>query len=203
MKLPSKKLMLVQIFLIFVLPVFLIYFNILPVSWRMILLGISALVIYGIIRKEEWSYEDMGLHHHNFNEAWWVYLSFTLLGVFVLFILHDIFNMPDISSKTFIILTCTFFIPISFFQEFVFRVFLMPRLKAIYKNDLFVIFINTILFTLMHIIYSGWVVILPLVFLSGILFAWLYLKYPNMVLVSITHAVLNITAVLLGFFVIN
>ena len=203
MNLPSKRLILTQIFLIFILPVFLIYFNILPVSWRMILLAVCSLVIYGIIMRENWTYENMGLHHHNFKKALPFYLSFALLGILTLFFINHETNTPDIESKIFFIRTFAFFIPISFFQEFAFRSFLIPRLKAIYKNNLFVVFINAILFALIHIIYPNWGIGLPLAFFSGIFFAWLYIKYPNLVLVSLTHIILNITAVLLGFFVIS
>jgi membrane protease YdiL (CAAX protease family) len=203
MNLPSKRLILTQIFLIFVLPVFLIYFNILAVSWRVALLAVCALIIYGIILRENWTYEDMGLHHHNFKEALPFYASFILFGVLILFFINHKISPPDIESRMFFIKTFAFFIPISFFQEFAFRAFLVPRLKAIYQNNLFVIFVNAILFTLIHIIYPNWGVGLPLAFFSGIFFAWLYIKYPNLVLVSLTHIILNITAVLLGFFVIN
>lgn len=200
---PSKRLILVQIFLIFVLPVFLIYFNILPISWRIILLAVCALVIYGIIRRENWTYEDMGLHLHNFKKSFPFYASFTFLGVLALLFISQFVNLPDIDTKIFFIKTFAFFIPISFFQEFAFRVFLIPRLQLLYKNDLFIIFVNALLFMLLHIIYPNWGVGLPLTFFSGILFAWLYIKHPNFVLISIAHIVLNITAVLLGFFVIS
>lgn len=200
---PSKRLILVQIFIIFVLPVFLIYFNILPISWRFILLAINSLLIYGIIRREEWSFEDMGLHHHNFKKALPFYASFTFFAILILLFISYQINTEDIDTKIFFIKAFAFFIPISLFQEFAFRAFLIPRLKMIYKNELFIIFFNAILFTLIHIIYPNWGVGLPLAFFSGIFFAWLYIKYPNLVLISITHAILNITAVLLGFFAIS
>jgi len=203
MNLPSKRLILVQIFLIFILPVFLIYFNILDDSWRMVLLAVGALVIYGIIMREHWSFEDMGLHHHNFKKSFPFYLSFTIIGILALFILHSILNIDYVISKTFLTKTLILFIPISFFQEFVFRSFLVPRLKELYGNNLFVIFINAILFTFIHIIYPNLVIGLPIAFFSGIFFTWLYVKYPNLLLVSFSHIILNITAILLGFFVIK
>ena len=199
---PSKRLILTLIFIIFILPVFLIYFNILPVSWRMILLLICSLVIYGIMSREKWTLKDLGLHHHNFKKAVPFYASFAFLGVLILFLIHHQINGPDIESRIFFIKTFAFFIPISLFQEFAFRSFLIPRIKMVYKNELFIIFFNAILFTLIHIIYPNWGVGLPLAFFSGIFFAWLYIKYPNLLLITITHAILNITAVLLGFFVI-
>jgi uncharacterized protein len=199
---PSKRLKITQIFIIFVLPVFLLYFHIIPLGWRMILLLISALFIYGIIRKEEWSYEKMGLRHDNFKKAFPFYLFFTAIGVFLLFLLDTKFGMPNVETKKYILQTWIFFIPISFFQEFAFRTFLMERLKEIYDNKFLIILINAVLFTLIHTIYPNLGIGLPLAFISGVFFAWLYIKYPNLVLISISHAILNITAVLLGFFTI-
>ncbi|MEI7810376.1 MAG: type II CAAX endopeptidase family protein [bacterium] len=198
----SKRLILVQIFLIFILPVLLIYFKILPISWRILSLAVCSLLIYGIIKKEEWTFKDLGIHQHNFKKALPFYASFTFFGVLALFFISHTLDIQDIDSKIFFMKTFAFFIPISFFQEFAFRSFLLPRLKMIYDNKFIVIFLNAILFTLIHIIYPNWGVGLPLAFFSGIFFAWLYLKYPNLLLISIAHAILNITAVLLGFFVV-
>lgn len=201
--LPSKRLILVQIFIIFVLPVFLLYFRILPISWRFILLAISSLVIYGIIRREEWSFEEMGIRHDNFKKAIPFYLSFIVLGIVVLFLIEHKFNMPDIDTKIFFIKTWVFFIPVSLFQEFAFRSFLIPRLKKLYDNNYVVILFNAVLFTLLHIIFPNLGIGLPIAFVSGIFFAWIYIKYPNLVLISLAHSVLNIVAVLLGFFAIS
>jgi len=199
---PSRRLKIVQIFIIFVLPVLLLYFNIIPVSWRMIMLAISALFIYGIIRKEEWSYEQMGLRHDNFKKAIPFYLVFTIIGVGVLFLLDQKIHMPDIDTRSFLLRTWIFFIPVSVFQEFAFRSFLIPRLKELYHNNFVIVLINASLFTLIHIIFPNLGIGLPLAFVSGTFFAWLYIKYPNLVLISLAHSVLNVTAVLLGFFAI-
>ncbi len=197
---PSKKLILTQIFIIFILPVFLLYFGIIPMSWRIVLLTICSLIIYGIITREEWSYEEMGIHHDNFKKAIPFYLSFVVIGVVALFLLDHKLNMPDIETQKYLIRTWIFFIPISFFQEFAFRSFLIPMLKKIYSNNYFIIFINAILFMFLHIIFPNLGIGLPIAFISGVFFAWLYIKYPNLVLISITHSILNIVAVLLGFF---
>ena len=201
---PSKKLIIAQILLIFVLPVLLIYFKILPSSWRMILLVVSSLFIYGIIRHEHWTYEDMGVRHDNFKKALPFYLLFTVVSLVVLFAIDHSVAMPrEIYTKFFFIRTLLLFVPSSFFQEFAFRSFLMPRLKLIFSNNYYVILANALLFTLMHIIYFSLGLVLPLVFVSGIFFSWFYSKYPNLILISLAHSALNVTAVLLGFFVIN
>ena len=201
--LPSKRLILVQIFIIFILPVFLLYFHILPINWRFILLAISSLVIYGIIRREKWSFKEMGIHNDNFKKAIPFYASFVVLGIVVLFLIDHRFNMPDIDTKIFFIKTWAFFIPVSLFQEFAFRSFLIPRLKKLYDNNYVVILFNAVLFTLLHIIFPNLGIGLPIAFISGIFFAWLYIKYPNLVLISLAHSILNVVAVLLGFFAIS
>lgn len=200
---PSKKIILAQIFIIFILPVFLIYFNIISISWRIVLLAACSLIIYGIITREKWSYEEMGIHHDNFKKAIPFYLFFIIIGAFALFFLDYKLHMPDIDTPSHILRTWIFFIPISVFQEFAFRSFLIPRLKELYNNNYIIILFNAVLFTLLHIIFPNLGIGLPLAFVSGIFFAWLYIKYPNLILISIAHSVLNIIAVLLGFFVVS
>jgi len=203
-KIPSKKIIWAQIFLIFILPVFLVYFRILPSSWRMVCLAVSALVIYGIIRHEHWSYEEMGIRHDNFRAALPLYLIFTLVGLIAIFLIY--FKVPmarEVYTNLFYLRTFVLFLPSSFVQEFAFRSFLIPRLKLLFKSDWIVIFVNAILFMLMHIIYFSWGIVLPAVFIMGVLLSWLYMKYPNLIIISLAHGVLNLTSVLLGFFVIN
>ena len=198
---PSKKIIIAQILVIFLSPVALLYFGILPYNFRFILLTISALFIYGIIEHEHWTHKEMGLRMDNFKEAFPFYLVFTILGICALLFVDHAVNLPDIDSRISLIRSWAFFIPISFFQEFGFRSFLVPRLKEIFKNNyIAIIFINTVLFTLIHVIYPNLGIGLPVAFVAGIFFTWLYLKYPNLLLITISHSILNIIAVLLGFF---
>ncbi len=203
MHIPSKRLIIAQVLLIFVLPIALLYSKIVSYDWRFFLLCLSALFIYGIIRRENWSYEEMGIRHDNIKKSLPYYVFFTVLGIAVLFLINHKVNLPDIDTRMFFIKTFTLFLPISFFQEFAFRSFLIPRLKKIFADNYLVILVNAFLFTLIHIIYPNLGINLPITFSAGIFFAWLYIKYPNLLLISLTHAAINITAVLLGFFYIS
>jgi len=201
---PSKKLIWAQIFVIFILPILLLYFDIIPIGLRVAVLAVSALFIYGIIRHEHWTYEDMGVRHDNFKKALPFYLFFTVFGLAVLFLIYFKASMPkEIYTKLFYLKTFVFFLPSCFFQEFAFRSFLIPRLKVLFNNSYYVVLFNALIFTLMHIIYFNLGVVLPLVFVAGILLAWLYVKYPNLILIALAHSILNLTAVLLGFFIIS
>jgi membrane protease YdiL (CAAX protease family) len=201
--LPSKNLIITQIVLIFVLPVALLYFDILSEGWRIVLLAICSLLIYGIIRHENWTHEDLGLRDDNIMKSLPYYLFFTIIGSVLLLFIANRAGIYAIDTPGFFIRTLALFLPISFFQEFAFRSFLIPRLKSVFNNSFLVIFSNAVLFSIIHIIYPSINIGLPITFVGGIFFAWLYLKYPNFLLVSLAHSALNITAVLLGFFNIS
>lgn len=198
----SKTLIIIQTIIIFVLPVALLYFNILSSDWRIFLLAFCSLIIYGIIRHENWTHDDMGLNN-KFKEYFMPYLIFTVVSVALFFVLHSFLDFEPIKTKSVLIEKLLFFLPISFFQEFAFRSFLIHRLRLISNSNFFIVSINVILFTLIHVIYPSLNVILPITFIGGIFFAILYIKYPNLLLVSISHSAINITAVLLGFFGVN
>jgi membrane protease YdiL (CAAX protease family) len=79
----------------------------------------------------------------------------------------------------------------------------MHMLRKAFNNVPFVIFLNASLFALIHIIYINTDIVLPLTFIGGIGFAVMYYKYPNLVMISISHTILNFTAMILGFFVVR
>ena len=198
----SKKIVISQIVLIFILPVALLYFNVVSSDWRVFLLALCSLFIYGIIRHEKWTHEDMGLNN-NFKKYLLPYIIFTIVSVGLIFFIDSKIGFESIRHKPVLLEKLLLFLPISFFQEFAFRAFLIHRLKLISKSNLTIIGINVILFTLIHVIYPSLNVILPVTFIGGIFFAWLYIKYPNFLLISLSHSAVNITAVLLGFFGTN
>ena len=200
-KVISARLAAVQIFLIFILPVVLLYLNIIHGSWRIFMLSISALLIYGIMNREKWTYNDIGLQLGNFNKYIPQYSIFTAVGIALLFFLAQFAEVDAGASSTGVLQKFLLFIPISFFQEFAFRAFLMPRLRLITKNTPLVIITNAAIFAFMHAIYPLPSIMIPLAFLGGIYFAWIYNRLPDLVLISISHALLNIVAIMLGFFV--
>ena len=189
-----------QILFIFILPVVLIYFRLVPIGWRYSLLAVSALLIYGIMRHERWSYKEIGFRTDNLKRVLRPYLYATITG-FVLLAVYDRYVGIDAPAGfSFYANLFLFFLPVSFLQEFGFRSFLMPRLKKIFGRTWEVIAANALLFALMHVIYPVPSIGLPLAFISGFGFAAMYYYYPNLILITLCHAVLNLTAVMLGFF---
>lgn len=198
----EKEIVLVQIFYLFLLPVFLLYFNLIPGNYRFLVLAAVTILLLGIIHRSAWTYEEVG-----FKKDWWVdwkpYFLFTVGAIFFLLWLETLVpHSPFINwyeNKKFLLL----FAPISILQEIVFRGVLIKMLLKAFNDIKIVIFINALVFALMHVIYVNAVFVLPLTFIAGVGFAWMYIYKPNIVLISISHTVLNFTAMVLGFFIVR
>ncbi len=196
----DKELTLYQIFFIFILPVALLVFGIVPVAWRMIVLCVSMLFMYGVIQKERITDQEMGLKNKTFRKSLIPYLLFTLLGAFIFVRLSNILAInPDIiwyEHAHFLFL----FLPVSLLQEIAYRGFLFPKLRVLSQKWWVVIGANAILFTILHAIYPMAELMLPVAFFSGLALAIMYRYFPNLILISLSHSVLNFIAVLHGFF---
>lgn len=191
-----------QVFMIFVVPVALIYFGVIPDQWRLFVLVVGGLFIYGIVKKEKWSMEMLGLNEFHTERALKPYVIFTVVGIFFLIGLAYLngFSAQVVPDNYLHLLFL--FLPVSALQEFAYRGYLMPVLHFIYRSPVRVVIINTLLFTFLHVIYPDMEVNLPLAFVSGLGFAMMYYRYPNLILISISHAILNFVAILYGFFII-
>ena len=199
----SKKIAFFQIVGIFVIPILLMYYNFISKGLRVYMLILMCFGIYWIMRKEKWTLPSIGLSTHTFKKYLIPYLIFMALGVTSIAMFADRFEMEPQSQwwtmPHFLIL----FIVVSVLQEFAYRAFLIPKLKVLFTDRLGIVLINALLFTLLHIIFPIPQIMLPMAFIGGLVFAVIYMKYPNLVLVSIAHSVLNFVAVLHGFFVIH
>jgi len=198
----QRELVWVQILYLYVIPVLLLYFKILPGNFRFIMLFGVAMLLYGIVKHDHWTFSDMGINH-GFMKDIVPYTLFTIGGVFFLVWLAQIVpHSPFLEwweNAKFLFL----FIPISILQEIIFRGVLMNMLKRAFTSPIFIIILNSTVFAMMHVIYLNSVFVLPMTFIAGIGFAWMYYQYQNLTLISIAHTILNFTAMILGFFVIR
>lgn len=198
----EKELVWLQILYLYIIPVLLLYFKILPGDLRFVMLLGVAILLFGIVKHSKWSYVDMGIHK-DFMKDIIPYSIFTIGGVLFLFWLSQIVpHNPFLGwwgNAKFLLL----FIPISILQEIIFRGILMNMLERIWKNPYFIISLNAAVFAMMHVIYLNSIFVLPMTFIAGIGFAWMYYQYKNLLLISAAHTVLNFVAMILGFFIIR
>ncbi len=198
----ERELVWLQVLYLFLIPILLLYFKVVPGSWRVTILLSITFVIYLIARHEKWSNEDFGIQ-----KSWAKYFNkyfyFTIAGIFLLFFIKSLSPHPPFlnwwTNAHFLLL----FIPLSVLQEILFRGTLMHMLRRTFTNPVFIILLNACLFSLMHIIYLRASFTLPITFVAGIGFAWIYYKYPNLILISISHIILNFLGMIFGFFILR
>jgi membrane protease YdiL (CAAX protease family) len=198
----ERELVWLQILYLFLIPILLLYYKVIGNDFRILMLLIVAVLIYGIARYEKWNSEDFGIKK-KWIKDFWPYLIFTICGVIFLFVVEEFeIGKPFLNwwkNAKFLLL----FIPLSVLQEVIFRGVLMNMLRRVFKNPVFIIGLNASLFALMHVIYLNSAFVLPVTFIAGIGFALMYYKYQNLVLISASHTILNFVGMILGFFVLR
>ena len=198
----EREVVWVQILYLFVIPTLLLYFKVLPGNFRFMMLLLVLVLMFGIIKHAKWTYADIGIRR-DFMKDIVPYSLFTIGGVFFLVWLAQVVPhqpfLKWLENTQFLLL----FIPLSIIQEIIFRGILMNMLRRVFSSAIFIIILNSAVFAMMHVIYLNSVFVLPMTFIAGIGFAWMYYQYENLTLISISHTILNFTAMIMGFFVIR
>lgn len=198
----DKELVWAQILYLFILPILLLYYKVIPGKFRLFMLLTVSMTLLGIIFKAKWTYLDIGIFR-DYKKDLLPYSIFTLVGLLFLFFCIQFIPYTPMEAWYINLRFLILFIPISFLQEIVFRGVLMNMLRRAFSHKSFIIILNASLFALIHIIYTNILFVLPVTFLAGVGFAWMYYKYPNLILISVSHTILNFTAMILGFFTLR
>lgn len=191
---------LLEILALFVLPVFLFIFKIVKNKNITSVLLVFSIIVFFIGKSQNYNWQTFGLRTDNLKAGFLAYLVFTIVGVFFILIAAKIFKKTKIPNWRRYNHFTFLFLPISVFQEFLFRGYLMPKLESLLNGFWTIILLNTLLYTFIHIIYKEKAIVLPLTFLGGLCFAGIYYFYPNLILISASHSILNFVAVLYSFF---
>ena len=191
-----------QISTLFVLPVILFYFSNIPIQYNLFVLLAVTLIVVGIIITEKWSLTDLGIRLDNIKKSasWYLILiAFTIVAIVVLARLLNQNTQNIFANVNF----QYGFVIISFLQEFLFRSFLIPKLKLLTASPTLVIAINGVLFGFIHIIFANPLSLFVLSSLLGIGFAYVYYRHPNLILATIAHSIINFVAVFYCFASLN
>ncbi len=198
----KKEIVSLQILYLYIIPTLLLYFKIIPGEYRIIMLLAISLLIFGIVHHNKWTFYDIGIFR-KFMKDILPYSLLTIGGVgFIIWLSAIVPHSPLLEwweNAKFLLL----FIPISVLQEVIFRGVLMKLLRDAFTNPIFIIILNAAVFALIHVIYVNATFVLPMTFIAGIGFAWIYYRYPNLILISISHTIFNFIAMIFGFFVIR
>ena len=194
-----------QVIILFILPIYLLYKKIIPFKYRLHTIFGIGLLVGIIIFLENWSFSDLGFTLDAFGSHIIPYLAFTtLISLGIVYLSNNVLKRDHYihywSTKKMHILIL---IPLCFIQELLFRGFLIPKLEIFISSFFFVALIDAILFMLMHIIYSVKFIDLLFVFIEGFLLAMIYIFYPNLLLITLAHSAHNYIAVFYKYFIIE
>ena len=188
------------ILLLFILPVVLVYFKIVPFKYRVHLLILVSAIAAVIMIFQKWTLAKLELGVDIVGKYVTFYLLFTLILAILLIITAKLqrkgFKAQWWRDNHFLY----GFILVSVLQEFLFRGFLIPQLKEIVGSYIVVILLNASLFAIMHLIYINDTQSMAMIFIGGLGFATMYVYFPSLILIIISHAILNFIAVLFGYY---
>lgn len=179
-----------------------IYFKIVSIHYNYV--GLFALVITAAILSTSTmsSVTELGITIPTFFESL-LYIIVTILSCIVLWILAKWIlklkpNVLNIHKKW--VEHMLFYIIVSSpIQEFLFRSFVYFSLVKMHVLHLLtMVAISSVLFTIAHIIFKDRLFLVGAL-TSGVIWSVLYFYYPNLLLVSLSHAVVGVFAFLLGF----
>lgn len=198
----SKKELLVQIFLVFILPILLINMGAIEIEDRIWVLGILVSLLIVVLIKERWTPTMLGFTMYRVKKYLAPYTIFTIITIIVCYLFSEKIGQEELvgwwKHGHFLY---GFFI-VSLFQEIGYRGYLIPALGKIIKKPVFIVLTNALIFMFLHSIFPNPFVGLPFAFIGGIGFALMYMRYPSLPLIIVSHALINFFVVLYGFFVV-
>lgn len=185
--------------------IYLLYTGFIPRNYLLNSILLILIVTLIITLYQRWNLRSVGLRFDNFLKCLPAHIIFTMFAFVFIVVLADLYNLvPSFSIKTlidqplFLFSLISLQFAISFSQAFLFRGFLIKQVNIIWHLKMVSIFFSAIIFTLSHIMFSDFSRFGYILFLIGIGFASVYLYRPNLILSSISHLILNLTAIYYG-----
>lgn len=185
-----------QLFIYLVLPVLLLVLGILPLDFRGYLLATVVILTIFLAFKDRMSLKELGLT--NVSRGFVPYLLFTLVGVIAAILFASLFQKTQLPNWWMYSHLQWAFLPISFAQEFVYRAVFQTKLQKVMK-PLTAIIITSLLYSGMHMLWQDPLILL-MAFFGGLAWGYLWYRYPNLLLITISHSILNFSVICLGFF---
>jgi hypothetical protein len=189
--------------LLFIAVPFAIKFQVIPPSpyTNFLALLTCTLICLYITRREKWKrehYDYRTTEKKKLKVYAIAYTVFTFVGILFLLVMKELLdlrlNLQIIQKKEFLL--CV--VPVCFLQVLSYRVFLLRKLETLTTSQKELIAINTILFAIMHVMFS-WQFFVICIF-AGVGFACMYQYFRNAVFMLVSQTILNICGALAGFF---
>src|SRR3989338_8037 len=189
-----------ELLTIFIAPVAIIYFGLIPFESRLWVLGLYLAVIVYLATRNHVTLRKLGMRTDNLRRCFMPYAIFTALTVAGVIVVATFLGKGTSgwNENTHLLFL---FLPLSFAQEFIYRGYLMYELRQFLTSALAVVIVNAVLFAWLHVVFPVSPFIILLSFAAGIGYAAMYYKFPNLFLAAFSHGVLNFFVVILYAFI--
>lgn len=192
----NKKIaILTQIVLLFVIPFALIASGLISFYFLIPLAIFGIGVVTWDIKNQGWTSKKIGFRLDNITSCLIPYTIFTVVGLIITVIISNILGKYPTEGWWTYSYYYVATIPFSFTQEFLYRGYLMEKLKLIFGKPWQIIVVNGLLFAFLHTIYPDALMLFPFGFAAGVAFATIYHYYPNIILITISHVILNLAVI--------
>lgn len=172
-------------FIPYLVATFLLYFRIIPYSNRIETFIIFSVLIFIYAKFKKYSFDEMGFGKKYIKE------SLFINGIFVIFIILTLLikgNGIIKSEATFHQYFLIYYIFVSsILQEFLYRSVIYVEFKRKKISDLAYVVVSSLNYSIMHIFYYDYKTLLYTL-AGGIIWGYIYSKYPNIWGVSFSHA---------------
>ncbi len=179
---------------IFTLPILLLWLRVIPYNLRKYVHYLSFGAISLLALDFFPNLYSLGLRTDNLAASLIPYIKVTLILLILIIFLSRIYRTTGVKNPfKYMHFRYGFFL-VSAAQELAYRGILIPILLSTDMSFINVIIIDSVLFSFLHIIYPHPLRNIIYSFLAGIIYATLYIFYPNLILIIISHSIVNFTA---------
>ncbi|MEM6399158.1 MAG: CPBP family intramembrane glutamic endopeptidase [Cyanobacteria bacterium P01_D01_bin.116] len=191
-----QKVVLIILFT-YILPVLLVYLQLIPFTWRFYLLILAAAAILIINLLYRFSPLELGFTKKNLLSSLKA-IALPTLGCALLMFGYYLLQGSRIDNSDYSWTFYLFFVAISSpLQEFLYRGFLFNLFSTVKMRKWQQILLSAFLYSFVHLIYRDLPTLIS-TFAIGIFWGYHYIKYRNLHSIIISHSLLGAIAILVG-----
>jgi len=189
-----------EIILIFILPILWFLLGLGLWEHRLVVLEIFVGLLIFLAISHKMNFHEMGFRTDNFFQSARLLLPGVFLAIIIILLLYKF----QIGTRYFFnnwwenYFFAYYLLLAAISQEFGYRGYLLTKLKSLFKNPLPIILINASLFALLHVLHLSLFISIE-AFFFGAFLTWVYLKKPNIIASSLSHALVGGLVIILGF----
>jgi uncharacterized protein len=167
------------------------YFDLVPVHKAVPPLVVFVLFLFILLKDKSFDRKKFGLNGF-MNWGWLIRRMGLVAGLLLIAVLlfnrDALFVIPRLNPILWVMIMLFYPIWSAFPQEIIFRGYFFHRYERLFPNVRWMILVNALLFSFLHIIFNNWIA-LVFTFFASILFSITYRKSNSLMVTFLEHAV--------------